>query len=416
MMGLELAIAVALVGAQASFTGLAVLDVRHADRTLTDERGWLRAELGVEDADHLRRFHRVRTALSQLRSWVLLAVALAALLSGLFEGIVRALAGTGLDPTLQSGIFFAGAAVAYRTVDAAFRRFETRVVDARFDDVRRGSARSLRGTVTKTALLAVVVGVASTVAVVAVERAPGVWWVLAWALVVVGTLVLRVVYPRVVLPLLVDLEPVREGALYDAVADVFERAELRCSDVYRIPSDGDDAPLRAFVSGLGRTNRVVLSDALVEELSRPQLKGVLAHEVAHLDESHFWKGLSAIAAQSGVLLVALGYLVGAPWWTPSFEVAGAGVYPRVALGLLVGLPMVRLTAPIKNRLTTRYEHRADAFAAELLGDPTPLVDALRDVASENRENPFPHPAYAAFYESHPSIPDRIRHLRDRDAS
>ena len=39
-----------------------------------------------------------------------------------------------------------------------------------------------------------------------------------------------------------------------------------------------------------------------------------------------------------------------------------------------------------------------------------MTRALETLAGENLQNPFPHPAYAAFHMTHPPIPDRIRRL------
>ena len=63
-------------------------------------------------------------------------------------------------------------------------------------------------------------------------------------------------------------------------------------------------------------------------------------------------------------------------------------------------------APLTNGLSRKHEYEADAYAAELTGGPEALTGALRKLYAANSGNPLPHPAYALFHHSHPTLPER----------
>ena len=49
-------------------------------------------------------------------------------------------------------------------------------------------------------------------------------------------------------------------------------------------------------------------------------------------------------------------------------------------------------------------------AARVMNDPQPLIGALRKLTEKNLSNLMPHPAYSAFYYSHPTLLERERAL------
>jgi STE24 endopeptidase len=66
MYKLHIGVVLLLVGTQAFFTSLSVLNVRHADRLVDRKQAWLADTLGVDDPDELRGYHRLTTAFSEL--------------------------------------------------------------------------------------------------------------------------------------------------------------------------------------------------------------------------------------------------------------------------------------------------------------------------------------------------------------
>jgi len=402
-----------LVGTTALSTALAIVNVRYGAREVTANEGWLREELGVDDPDELLGYQRARTGTSLLQTWTLLGLLLLALYAGVVTAAVEWLGATGLHPVVQGVAFFLGLIVVHRVASAPFDAYETFVVEEQFEFNEQSPRLWVRDTL---------VGLAVTVAVLApllavllwlIDRFPVAWWAVGgWALVVGFGLLMQVLYPRVIAPLFNDFEPVEAGELREAVEAVFERAGFEASGIYTMDASRRSSHLNAYFVGFGRTKRVVLFDTLVDALSLEELEAVLAHELAHWKFHHVWKRVGATAVQMAVVFGILGSLVTAEWVYDLFALPADAAYAGLFVAMLVVYPLLELTAPLTNRLSLAHEREADDFAVDVTGGES-MAGALATLASENLANPFPHPWYAAFTQSHPPIPERIRRVRER---
>ena len=99
----------------------------------------------------------------------------------------------------------------------------------------------------------------------------------------------------------------------------------------------------------------------------------------------------------------------------SFGFSGMPLYAGLFLVGILWEPVSCFISPIAMAVSRRFERQADAYAREILGTPTPLVQALKKLARENLSNPLPHPLHVLFKASHPPIIQRIRDLETRDA-
>jgi len=411
MQSLELHVAfvLLLVGTQTLFTGLSVLNVRHADRLVDDKQTWLADTLGVEDSDEPRAYHRLKTAFSELQSWLGLLALLVVLYAGGLAWAVSFLAATGWSTVVQGVIFFAGLVLAVQLFSVPFSVVSTFGIEEIFEFNQQTPALFARDQ-----LLSLIISVVFTVilggaVLTFISALPTLWPLAAWLLFVAFSLVMQILYPRVIAPLFNEFEPVESGELREAVDDVFERAGFATSNIYTMDASKRSSQLNAYFIGFGRTKRVVLFDTLVDSMKLPELQAVLAHELAHWKEAHIWKQFAASAIRMGIVFGLLGVLVA---WEPlyaAFDIPETATYAGLLLGVLIVGPILQLSAPLANRLSLQHEREADAYAAEVMG-PQPMVDALARLATENLANPFPHPWYATFHYSHPPIPERIRLL------
>ena len=410
---LHVGFVVLLVGTQAFFTALSVLNVRHADRLIARSGEWIAETLGIEDTNELRGYHRLTTAFSELQSWVGLGVLLVVLYAGALGWAVDLLAATGLSILVQGVVFFAGLVVAAQLFSLPFSVVSTFGIEELFDFNNQTPRLFVRDTVVTLAISLVFTVLLGGAVLAVIEWVPTLWPAAAWLLFVVFSLVMQILYPRVIAPLFNDFEPVESGAIREAVADVFERAGFSTSDIYTMDASRRSSQLNAYFIGFGRTKRVVLFDTLVEAMEIPELQGVLAHELAHWKEAHIWKQFASGAVRMGVVFALLGLLVDFGPLYAAFGIPETATYAGLLLAVLVVAPVLQFTAPVANRLSLKHEREADSFAADVMG-PEPMVDALARLATENLANPFPHPWYAAFHHRHPPIPERIRLLEARD--
>jgi STE24 endopeptidase len=165
--------------------------------------------------------------------------------------------------------------------------------------------------------------------------------------------------------------------------------------------------VNAYVSGLGRTRRVVVYDTLVRASHQDELALVVAHELAHVRHRDVLWGTaaSAVAAAGAVLLAVVLFDRGS--LDRLLGVEGLGD-PLAAPGLLLlaaagGL----LAAPVANLASRWSEARADWVALEVTRDPATAVAVERRLALENRADLRPNRLLLALFASHPSTMARI---------
>jgi STE24 endopeptidase len=66
---------------------------------------------------------------------------------------------------------------------------------------------------------------------------------------------------------------------------------------------------------------------------------------------------------------------------------------------------------VMNYWSRRDEFEADRFAAETLGDPNPLIQALKRLSKDNLSNLTPHPLLVGLHFTHPPVLARVLALK-----
>lgn len=155
--------------------------------------------------------------------------------------------------------------------------------------------------------------------------------------------------------------------------------------------------MNAYVSGLGRTRRVVLFDTLLEAAGTRELRLVVAHELGHRRERHVVKLTLLGMAAAGVAVALL-------WATLGTRVASPRELP-VALLLLLAFELVGM--PAGAALSRRWERVADTCSLELTGDAEAFERAHIELARRNLADlEPPRLAYLLLF-SHPTPPERL---------
>src|SRR5262245_37721780 len=221
--------------------------------------------------------------------------------------------------------------------------------------------------------------------------------------------------------------PLQPGEAPDLVADVEDivtRARLPMPRLYLIPSQQPNA----FATGRSpKTSAVAVTEGLLALMPRDQVRGVLAHEVAHIRNRDVL--VTTIAAMIGAAISAIANFLQFQW------LFGGGDDDDSPLGL-VGTIAAIVVAPIAAMLlqfavSRQREFLADQTAAELLGTGRPLADALGTLergveavpmavnpatAALYIANPLSGHGMTALFSTHPPIPARIARLEAYDAA
>src|SRR5215207_5724457 len=214
-------------------------------------------------------------------------------------------------------------------------------------------------------------------------------------------------------------KPIEESEaprLYQIMRELTTRAGLPMPRLYMIPQEQPNA----FATGRDpKHSAVAVTQGITKLLSEDELRGVLAHELAHVKHRDIL--IQSVAATIGAAITYLGYML--MWF-------GGGDDSDSPLGLIGTLAMV-LLAPIaasiiQLSISRQREYAADAGGAAICGNPESLASALLRLeqgaqampmqvnqASEPLYivKPFSGKGMAALFSTHPPIEERVRRLR-----
>ena len=217
------------------------------------------------------------------------------------------------------------------------------------------------------------------------------------------------------------VEPGSRPALEAMVEDLAQRAQVPVPRLHTIPSDQPNA----FATGRNPEHAAVAVTEGLLELPPEQVRGVLAHEFAHIKNRDILVS-SMAALVSGAIAAIANVLQFSLLFGGDDEDSG----PLGWIGLIGTIIFAPLAASLLQLAVSRQrEYLADATGAEILGRAAPLADALQTLERRAKEqpldinpataslyavNPLRREGVAALFSTHPPIAERIRKLRAFD--
>jgi heat shock protein HtpX len=212
-------------------------------------------------------------------------------------------------------------------------------------------------------------------------------------------------------------KPIEESEsprLYQIVRELTTRAGLPMPRLYLIPQEQPNA----FATGRNPKHAAVaVTQGIMKLLSEDELRGVLSHELAHVQHRDIL--IQSVASAIGAAITYLAYML--LWF---------GDDDNSPLGLAASLAMV-LLAPIaatiiQLSISRQREYAADAGGAQICGNPESLASALLRLeqgaeAMPMQVNQAAEPLYivapfkgkglAGLFSTHPPIEERVKRLR-----
>jgi STE24 endopeptidase len=251
-----------------------------------------------------------------------------------------------------------------------------------------------------TALEAAFAAAGGTAVTAAVRRYPRGWWLIAAGGSVALGALLALLGPVALAPIFNDFEPLPEGETRSDVLELAAAAGVGVGEVYAVDASKRTNAANAYVTGLGPTKRVVLFDTLLDRYGRDEVRGVVAHELAHVRYRDVRRSIAYAAIVAGPAALAtarLSRLLAAQAGTPE-------ALPGLALtAALVSAP-IAVTA---SWLSRSIERRADAYSLELTRAPEAFISFERRIVLQNLADIDPPQWLQALLASHPSTAERI---------
>src|SRR5215203_1747558 len=212
-------------------------------------------------------------------------------------------------------------------------------------------------------------------------------------------------------------KPIEESEaprLYQIVRELTTRAGLPMPRLYIIPQDQPNA----FATGRNpKHSAVAVTRGITKLLSEDELRGVLAHELAHIQHRDIL--IQTVASAIGAAITYLAYMF---MWFGSDNESPLSLVASLAMVLLAPIA----ASIIQLSISRQREYAADAGGAEICGNPESLASALLRLeqgaaAIPMKVNQAAEPLYivkpfsgkgmAALFSTHPPIEERVRRLR-----
>ncbi len=209
--------------------------------------------------------------------------------------------------------------------------------------------------------------------------------------------------------------------LYNMVAELAQRAQLPMPRVYII----DEAQPNAFATGRNPENAAVAATTgIMQMLSARELRGVMAHELAHVKNRDIL--ISTISATVSGAISALAQF--GMFFGGSRDEEGRPTNPVVGIIVAILAPIAAML--IQMAISRTREFGADREGAAISGDPESLASALAKIDAYARGIPMPtaeaHPetgqmmimnplsggGLRGLFSTHPATEERIARLRE----
>ncbi len=253
------------------------------------------------------------------------------------------------------------------------------------------------------AIGAVLAGAGAALLLALMRRFPRGWWLPGSVAVVAVSVGFLYAGPVVLDPIFNRFEPLPPGRARSDVLELARKAGVKVGQVYEVDASRRTTAANAYVTGLGRTKRVVLYDTLLKRFSRAETNLVVAHELGHVHYRDVPRGLLYMALVAPAALFAAARLT--ERWRPRDTLPGApAVLPAAALALGI---VAFGTSIISNQLSRRVEQRADSFSLKLTNEPGPFISSEQRLAVQNLSNPDPPDWQTFLLGTHPPTIERI---------
>lgn len=241
------------------------------------------------------------------------------------------------------------------------------------------------------------------------------WWFILAAVMIAFTFIMQVVSPKFIAPLFNKFTPLEEGEVKDKITEVLNKVGFKNGGLFVMDASKRSGHSNAYFSGFGKTKRIVLYDTLLKSLTADELAAVLGHELGHFKLHHITKRLFVMIPMEFVVMFILYKMAHLSDLYTAFGFRDITVLGFQFIGIFLASMLwgsvSEIVTPVSNIFSRKQEYQADAFSAKVLGTPEPLITGLIKLNSENLSELIPPKLYVFWNYSHPTLIERIEHLR-----
>jgi heat shock protein HtpX len=194
----------------------------------------------------------------------------------------------------------------------------------------------------------------------------------------------------------------------------------------------EDSAMNAFATGRDPKHAVICATTgIIDRLDRRELEGVIAHELSHI-QNYDIRMMAIVAVLVGTIAYASDFFMRSLWWggrdRDNDNKDSGSIFLVIGIVLAIISPVIAMC--IQMAISRKREYLADASGALLTRYPEGLARALEKMKGDHEvleaatnatahlfiTNPFKGKQFGAWFaglfDTHPSIADRIKILRN----
>jgi STE24 endopeptidase len=340
-------------------------------------------------------------------SFVKLGIGLVLLLALLFTHASTALANLLAIPfPWSAALYFLTLAAGYEVIAAPSSHYYGFVLSHRYGLSKQDLASWLRDRA-KGMGLQLLLGLALVIIVYwFIGNLPTLWWLVAAAIMFLGSLILTWLTPTFLIPLFYELKPLEEGELKHRLVDLARKAGVNIKECLTMNLSSKATTANAMLTGWGKTRRIIFTDTLLQRYSWDEIGATLGHELGHHVHHDIPK---LLGIQAATFLLA--------FYVASLALrAGVALLSLQGISDIAGLPwlililavLVLLLQPALNWYSRRLEVAADQTALTLTNKPQAFITLMTKLTDQNLAEAEPGRCTELLFYDHPTYNERVK--------
>lgn len=242
-----------------------------------------------------------------------------------------------------------------------------------------------------------------------ISKSPKSWWLQIGLFMIPVVIFIVFISPMFIDPIFNKYISIENEVLGQKIEGILKKADIKDADIYMVDKSKDTNTMNAYMTGIYKSKRIVLWDTTVNNLEEDEVLSITAHEIGHYVEGHIWKNIIYSCIGNFVLLFLVH--VSSQWILDRsnmrFGFRNISNYASVPLFIFLINLYTFLGNPIINHISRSMEIEADRYEIVLTDDRKSAVSAMEKLYNHSLGLPRPSKLYKIWYNSHPSLEERI---------
>lgn len=242
-----------------------------------------------------------------------------------------------------------------------------------------------------------------------IKNHPKRWWIYIAILSIPITSFSYLAQPILIDPLFNKFRPLENTVVESSLLNLSKKAGIKNCKIIQIDKSSETNMMNAYMTGIGKSQRIVLWDTTLNKLNLRELNFITAHEIGHYVLGHI-NHLLIINITLNFIVLYIISLLAIPIinkhkkFFKFDKLHNPASYP---LAIIIINTCFLFITPCLNIHSCYTEREADKYALELTQDKNAAIDTFTKLKENGISIPNPNTLYKVWKYDHPTIDERI---------